>query len=367
MPTAEEIAIRIAENGPLAVQAIKRSVREGMGLSLKEALNKAVRSLEIGQSGLGGMLMKVPPEQKKQLVTGLTYPNSRRLFWIAAAFRSGWTIEDVARLTKIDPWFLYHIKELVDAEAEIISSKYDEKTLYEAKRLGFSDRYLAHLWDTTEKAVRELRYAKGIIPVYKLVDTCAAEFEAYTPYYYSTYEQEDESRASDKKKIMILGGGPNRIGQGIEFDYCCVHAAFALKELGYETIMVNSNPETVSTDYDTSDKLYFEPLTFENVMDIIENEKPDGVIVQFGGQTPLNLAVPLKKAGAKIIGTTPESIDIAEDRDKFKTLLKKLNITQPDNGIATSFEGAREIAGTIGYPVVVRPSYVLGGRAMEIV
>ncbi len=194
-----------------------------------------------------------------------------------------------------------------------------------------------------------------------------AEFEAYTPYFYSTYEEEDESRISDRKKIMILGGGPNRIGQGIEFDYCCVHAAFALEELGYETIMVNSKPETVSTDYDTSDKLYFEPLTFENVLDIAESEKPDGVIVQFGGQTPLNLATALKKAGVKIIGTTPESIDVAEDRDKFKTLLKKLGLTQPDNGIATSFEEAREIAASIGFPVVVRPSYVLGGRAMEIV
>ena len=203
--------------------------------------------------------------------------------------------------------------------------------------------------------------------MFKLVDTCAAEFEAYTPYYYSTYEHEDESRASERKKIMILGGGPNRIGQGIEFDYCCVHAAFALKELGFETIMVNSNPETVSTDYDTSDKLYFEPLTFENVLDIVEKEKPDGVIVQFGGQTPLNLAVALKKAGVKIIGTTPESIDVAEDRDKFKSFLKKLNLTQPENGIAVTFDEAREVANIIGYPVVVRPSYVLGGRAMEIV
>ncbi len=242
-----------------------------------------------------------------------------------------------------------------------------EELLWRAKRYGFSDRQMAEIIGVTEEEIRADRLKKGIKSVFKLVDTCAAEFEAYTPYYYSTYELEDESRPSDRKKIMILGGGPNRIGQGIEFDYCCVHAAFALKDLGYETIMVNSNPETVSTDYDTSDKLYFEPLTFENVLDIAESEKPDGVIVQFGGQTPLNLAVPLQRAGVKIIGTTPESIDVAEDRDKFKSLLKELGLTQPENGIAVSFEEARKIATTIGYPVVVRPSYVLGGRAMEIV
>jgi carbamoyl-phosphate synthase large subunit len=237
----------------------------------------------------------------------------------------------------------------------------------QAKRYGFSDRQLGDILGQTEHTVRKWRTQQGIESVFKLVDTCAAEFEAYTPYYYSTYEREDESRGSERKKIMILGGGPNRIGQGIEFDYCCVHAAFALKGLGFETIMVNSNPETVSTDYDTSDKLYFEPLTFENVLDIAAKEKPDGVIVQFGGQTPLNLAVSLQKAGVPIIGTTPESIDIAEDRDKFKSLLKKLNLTQPENGIAVTFHEAKEVANIIGYPVVVRPSYVLGGRAMEIV
>jgi carbamoyl-phosphate synthase large subunit len=346
-----------------------KSVGETMaiGRTFKEALNKAVRSLEIGQSGLGGMLMKVPPEEKKQLVTGLTYPNSRRLFWIAAAFRSGWTIEDVARLTKIDPWFLYQIKELVDAEAEIVSAGQDIPCLYEAKRLGFSDRYLAHLWDTTEKAVRELRYAKGIIPVYKLVDTCAAEFEAYTPYYYSTYEDEDESNPSSRPKVIILGGGPNRIGQGIEFDYCCVHASFALREMGYESIMINSNPETVSTDYDISDKLFFEPLTLEDVLHVIRREKPFGVIVQFGGQTPLNLARGLFEAGVPILGTSPEAIDRAEDRQLFLEIVKKLNLKQPANGTVISVEEALNVAHRIGYPVLVRPSYVLGGRSMEII
>jgi carbamoyl-phosphate synthase large subunit len=236
-----------------------------------------------------------------------------------------------------------------------------------AKRYGFSDRQIAQFIGLSEMEIRDLRKKQGIQSVFKLVDTCAAEFEAYTPYYYSTYETEDESRASEREKVMILGGGPNRIGQGIEFDYCCVHASFALKELGYETIMVNSNPETVSTDYDTSDKLYFEPLTLENVLDIIDREKPSGIIVQFGGQTPLNLALPLKKAGATIIGTAPEMIDVAEDREKFNIILNKLNLTQPENGTAMSFAEAREVAHTIGYPVVVRPSYVLGGRAMEIV
>ena len=346
-----------------------KSVGETMaiGRTFKEALNKAVRSLEIGQSGLGGLLMKVPPEEKKQLVTGLTYPNSRRLFWIAAAFRSGWTIEDVTRLTKIDPWFLYQIKELVDAEAEIVSGAHEENTLYEAKRLGFSDRYLAHLWDTTEKAVRELRYDKGIIPVYKLVDTCAAEFEAYTPYYYSTYEDEDESNPSSRPKVVILGGGPNRIGQGIEFDYCCVHASFALREMGYESIMINSNPETVSTDYDISDKLFFEPLTLEDVLHVIRREKPMGVIVQFGGQTPLNLARGLFEAGVPILGTSPDAIDRSEDRQQFLEIVKKLNLKQPANGTVVSVEEALKVADRIGYPVLVRPSYVLGGRSMEII
>ncbi len=244
----------------------------------------------------------------------------------------------------------------------------EAKTLLrEAKEMGFSDRQLAHLWGGTEAEISRLRHDWGITPVYKVVDTCAAEFEAYTPYYYSTYEQECEIRPCDKEKIIILGGGPNRIGQGIEFDYCCCHAVFALRELGYETIMVNSNPETVSTDYDTADRLYFEPLTFEDVMHLVEAEKPKGVIIQFGGQTPLKLAVPLERAGVPILGTSPDSIDLAEDRKRFGALIEELGIRQPDNGTATSYEEARVIVAKIGYPVLVRPSYVLGGRAMEIV
>jgi len=347
-----------------------KSVGEAMaiGRTFKEALQKGFRSLETGRFGIVNDRLpgiEDPEFLRQKLIT----PNSERVFYIRHALKAGMGVEDVYGLSGIDRWFIKNIQEIVECEGDLgqWEGKIPGELLRRSKKLGFSDRQIGDLTGQGEEEVRALRLEKGIRSVFKLVDTCAAEFEAYTPYYYSTYEQEDESRISGKKKIMILGGGPNRIGQGIEFDYCCVHAAFALKELEYETIMVNSNPETVSTDYDTSDKLYFEPLTFENVMDIIENEKPDGVIVQFGGQTPLNLAVPLKKAGARIIGTTPESIDVAEDRDKFKTLLKKLDLMQPDNGIATSFEEAKEIAGTIGYPVVVRPSYVLGGRAMEIV
>jgi len=347
-----------------------KSVGEAMaiGRTFKESFQKGFRSLETGRFGIVNDRLpgiEDPELLRQKLIT----PNSERVFYIRHALKAGMGIEEICGLSGIDRWFIKNIQEIVECEGELgqWGRKIPEELLRRSKKLGFSDRQIGDFTGQSEGEVRVLRLEKGIRSVFKLVDTCAAEFEAYTPYYYSTYEQEDESRVSDRKKIMILGGGPNRIGQGIEFDYCCVHAAFALKELGYETIMVNSNPETVSTDYDTSDKLYFEPLTFENVMDIIENEKPDGVIVQFGGQTPLNLAVSLKKAGAMIIGTTPESIDVAEDRDKFKTLLKKLNLMQPDNGIATSFEEAKEIAGTIGYPVVVRPSYVLGGRAMEIV
>ena len=242
-----------------------------------------------------------------------------------------------------------------------------EVLLREAKQMGFSDRQLAHLWDSTEAKIARLRRSWGITPVYKTVDTCAAEFEAYTPYHYSTYEQETEVRPCDKEKIIILGGGPNRIGQGIEFDYCCCHAVFALRELGYETIMVNSNPETVSTDYDTSNRLYFEPLTFEDVMNLVEAERPKGVIIQFGGQTPLKLAVPLERAGVPVLGTSPDSIDLAEDRKRFGALIEELGIRQPENGTASSFDEARLIAEKIQYPVLVRPSYVLGGRAMEIV
>ncbi len=357
-----------------------KSVGEAMsiGRTFKEALQKGFRSLETGVFGIADDRLPGLNDLefiKKKLLT----PNKDRVFYIRHAMRLGMTIDELYELTYIDRWFLKNIEEILECEREIETHKKDlpifsgsgeglpGELMNRAKRYGFSDRQIADILGQSEHTIREWRTQQNIESVFKLVDTCAAEFEAYTPYYYSTYEQEDESRSSERKKIMILGGGPNRIGQGIEFDYCCVHAAFALKDLGYETIMVNSNPETVSTDYDTSDKLYFEPLTFENVLDIAAKEKPDGVIVQFGGQTPLNLAVALKKAGVHIIGTTPESIDIAEDRDKFKSLLKKLNLTQPENGIAVTFDEAKEVANVIGYPVVVRPSYVLGGRAMEIV
>ena len=357
-----------------------KSVGEAMsiGRTFKEALQKGFRSLETGVFGITDDRLpglNDPEFIKKKLLT----PNKDRVFYIRHAMRLGMTIDELYELTYIDRWFLKNIEEILECEREIETHKKDlpifsgsgeglpGELMNRAKRYGFSDRQLGDILGQSEHTIRAWRTQQNIESVFKLVDTCAAEFEAYTPYYYSTYEREDESRSSERKKIMILGGGPNRIGQGIEFDYCCVHAAFALKDLGYETIMVNSNPETVSTDYDTSDKLYFEPLTFENVLDIAAKEKPDGVIVQFGGQTPLNLAVALKKAGVHIIGTTPESIDIAEDRDKFKSLLKKLNLTQPENGIAVTFDEAKEVANVIGYPVVVRPSYVLGGRAMEIV
>jgi carbamoyl-phosphate synthase large subunit len=357
-----------------------KSVGEAMaiGRTFKEALQKGFRSLETGAYGITDDRRRVGPGDLELIKQKLIVPNKDRVFFVRHALQAGMGVEEIHALSMIDRWFLKNIEEIVELEKELDAYKADlpifsrKETipvdlLRKAKRYGYSDRQLGTILGLTEDEVRQWRIGLGVESVFKLVDTCAAEFEAYTPYYYSTYETENESRHSDRKKIMILGGGPNRIGQGIEFDYCCVHAAFALKELGYETIMVNSNPETVSTDYDTSDKLYFEPLTLENVLDIVNREQPDGVIVQFGGQTPLNLAVPLKKAGVPIIGTTPESIDVAEDREKFKALLKKLNLTQPENGIATSFEEAKVVARLIGYPIVVRPSYVLGGRAMEIV
>ncbi|MFH1854252.1 MAG: carbamoyl-phosphate synthase large subunit, partial [Candidatus Omnitrophota bacterium] len=340
-----------------------KSVGETMaiGRTFKEALQKALRGLEIGHVGLDNKSnYNDIPDKKIEL--RLKEPNASRIFYIKYALQKGYSIENIYKLTGIDPWFIHNIKEIVDFEKEISLGN-----LLRAKQLGFSDAQIARLTNFDELSIRDLRKKQGIIPTFKLVDTCAAEFEAYTPYYYSTYETECEARVSKKKKIMILGGGPNRIGQGIEFDYCCCHASFALKELGYETIMVNSNPETVSTDYDTSDKLYFEPLTFEDVMNIIDKEKPDGVIVQFGGQTPLNLAHKLKEAGAHIIGTSVCSIDKAENRDKFARVLKKLKIEQPANGSTTSNQAALRIAKKIGYPVLVRPSYVLGGRAMKIV
>ncbi len=357
-----------------------KSVGEAMaiGRTFKEALQKGFRSLETGAYGIIDDRHPPGPEDLEAIKQKLIVPNKDRVFFIRHALKAGMNIDEIYGLSKIDRWFLKNIEELVSFEKELEAYKSDlplfsrqdgmsVDLMRRAKRYGYADRQLGTILGVSEEEVRKWRIEHGVESVFKLVDTCAAEFEAYTPYYYSTYETENESRDSDTKKIMILGGGPNRIGQGIEFDYCCVHAALALKELGYETIMVNSNPETVSTDYDTSDKLYFEPLTLENVLDIVKREKPDGIIVQFGGQTPLNLAVPLKKAGAVIIGTSPESIDIAEDREKFKALLKKLKLTQPENGIATSFAEAKEVARVIGYPIVVRPSYVLGGRAMEIV
>ena len=354
-----------------------KSVGETMaiGRTFKESLQKGIRSLEIGRHGLGADGKSVSAAIEKPLTLStieqkLTTPNSERIFYLREALLKGMTPDEIYKKTGIDPWFLFQIKQIVDLEQDLAAAGIDNMApdmLRKAKEYGFSDVQLAWLTGVDEETIAKKRKDYGIIPVYKLVDTCAAEFRASTPYYYSTYEMETEARVSNKKKVMILGGGPNRIGQGIEFDYCCVHAAFALREEGVECIMVNSNPETVSTDYDTSDKLYFEPLTKEDVMHIIETEKPDGVIVQFGGQTPLNLAGPLFKAGVPIIGTSPESIDRAEDRELFQTMLKKLGLVQPANGTATDVEGAAELAEGIGYPVIVRPSYVLGGRAMKIV
>ncbi len=343
-----------------------KSVGEVMaiGRTFREALQKGIRSLEPSTP------WSAPAEiSQANLNEKLAIPGPDRIHWIFTALRRGVTVEEIVALTKIDPWFLRQIQEITDLERkleEVTLETVPSELLYEAKRAGESDERLAQLWNTTAATVRQARARHGIRPVFKRVDTCAAEFESFTPYLYSTYETEDEAEAVDRPKIMILGSGPNRIGQGIEFDYCCCHAAFALKEDGYETIMVNCNPETVSTDYDTSDRLYFEPLTLEDVLAVIEREKPQGVIVQFGGQTPLNLAMGLKRNGANIIGTTPESIDLAEDRKWFGKLLDELTIPQPQNGTALTPEEAARVATEIGLPVLVRPSYVLGGRAMVI-
>ncbi|MBI4481953.1 MAG: carbamoyl-phosphate synthase large subunit [Acidobacteria bacterium] len=348
-----------------------KSVGEVMaiGRNFKEALQKGLRSLETGRTLASE---KVEPER---LHERLVQPNPHRLAYLRYALQHGYSIEELAELTRIDPWFIDQIQQILEISRELGKHTLESAPadlLREAKRAGFSDLRLAQIFQgngagASEDDVRRRRKELGIVPVFKRVDTCAAEFESYTPYLYSSYETEDETLPTKRKKIMILGSGPNRIGQGIEFDYCCCHASFALKEAGYETLMVNCNPETVSTDYDTSDRLYFEPLTFEDVMNIVEAEKPDGVIVQFGGQTPLNLAMRLHRAGVPIIGTSPESIDLAEDRERFSGLLSALQIPQPDHGIAWSAQEAQQVAGRIGYPLLVRPSYVLGGRAMVIV
>jgi len=344
-----------------------KSVGEVMaiGRNFQESLQKALRGLEVGVDGFN--LKSVDMEK---IGDELAYPRGERLWYVADAFGVGMSLEDIHRFTRIDPWFLVQIKDLVDTELEIETKSladFGEVELRALKRKGFSDRRLAYLWKTTEHEVRKKRHALGIRPVYKRVDTCAAEFETGTAYMYSTYDEEDESRPTANRKIMVLGGGPNRIGQGIEFDYCCVHAALALREDGFETIMVNCNPETVSTDYDTSNRLYFEPLTLEDVLEIVDKEKPEGVIVQFGGQTPLKLARALEAAGVPIIGTSPDSIDRAEDRERFQKLLDELKLLQAPNRTARTEDEALAAAKEIGYPVVVRPSYVLGGRAMEIV
>ncbi|MGD2098782.1 MAG: carbamoyl-phosphate synthase large subunit [Desulfobacterales bacterium] len=356
-----------------------KSVGETMaiGRTFKEALQKGLRSLEIGRYGLGadGKDPVRDPEGKNGLPSQseiqqkLTSPNSQRIFYLRYALLMGIPVRTIYRMTGIDPWFIHQIAQIVDLERQIQNAgiTLPDTLLKQAKEWGFSDIQLAHLLGASEADIKKRRTTLGLKPVYKLVDTCAAEFKAATPYYYSTYELENEARVSDRKKVMILGGGPNRIGQGIEFDYCCVHASFALREEGVESIMVNSNPETVSTDYDTSDKLYFEPLTHEDVLHIVETENPTGVIVQFGGQTPLNLSVGLHAAGVPILGTQPESIDRAEDRKLFQAMLNKLGLIQPANGTAVNVDDALKVAETIGYPVVVRPSYVLGGRAMKIV
>jgi carbamoyl-phosphate synthase large subunit len=344
-----------------------KSVGEVMaiGRTFQESLQKALRGLEVGVDGFN--LKTVDPDK---IGDELAYPRAERLWYVADAFGIGMTLEELHGYTKIDPWFLAQIKEIVDLELAVEKRTLESLTrdeFRELKRKGFADRRLAYLFKRTEDEVRARRHALGLRPVYKRVDTCAAEFATQTAYMYSTYEDECEARPTDRRKVMVLGGGPNRIGQGIEFDYCCVHAAMALREDGFETIMVNCNPETVSTDYDTSDRLYFEPLTLEDVLEIVHVEKPWGVIVQFGGQTPLKLARDLERNGVPIIGTTPDMIDMAEDRERFQQMLHRLKLKQPPNRTARTEEAAIKAADEIGYPLVVRPSYVLGGRAMEIV
>ena len=344
-----------------------KSVGEAMaiGRTFKESLQKALRSLETGRFGLGSDGKDGTPDTD-YIRERLTIPNAQRIFFVRLAFEAGLSLEAIHEHTGMDPWFLRNIEDIINSEREL-GTDLDGFDFLRAKKLGFSDPQIAHLTQTTIDQVRNARKQAGVTPTYRLVDTCAAEFEAHTPYFYSTYGIENESRGGDKKRVMILGGGPNRIGQGIEFDYCCVHASFALKELGFETIMVNSNPETVSTDYDISDKLYFEPLTLEDVLNIYEEQNCWGAIVQFGGQTPLNLAADLERHGCNIIGTSPKSIEQAEDRKFFSSLLDHLGLQQAPAGTATSVKEALDVARNIGYPVLVRPSFVLGGRAMMIV
>jgi len=393
-PTVDYCVFKICrftfEKFPQAQRVINTSMKAvgeamSIGRNFREALQKGIRSTETGRFGLGSdgkdkitdeSLTSPSEDLINEVKRKIRIPNDERLFFIRYGLKLGLTIDEIYELSKIDRWFIDNMRQIVKLEEEI--KKYKSKNikseikipaelLKKAKRYGFSDMQLAYLLNSTEKKVRSYRKRCNIKTVYKLVDTCGGEFKATRPYYYSTYETSDESQPSGNRKVLLLGGGPNRIGQGIEFDYCCCHASYALKEEGIESIMVNCNPETVSTDYDTSDKLYFEPLTVEDVLNIVDIEKPIGVIVQFGGQTPLNISVPLAKAGVNILGTSPDSIDRAEDRKRFQQMLKKLKLIQPDNGTATSFEGAKKVANRIGYPVVVRPSYVLGGRAMEIV
>ncbi|HYJ86017.1 MAG TPA: carbamoyl-phosphate synthase large subunit [Pyrinomonadaceae bacterium] len=343
-----------------------KSVGEVMaiGRTFKEALFKGLRSLEAVKP------LRLEDVSDDELQRKLARPNSQRFSYITYALQHGWPIAEIYRLSRVDPWFLEQLQDVMEIQQGIEGRKLEDisaELLRSFKEVALSDRRLAYLTEKTEDEVREYRKRLGVVPVYKRVDTCGAEFESFTPYLYSTYESESEADPTDRRKIMILGSGPNRIGQGIEFDYCCCHASFALRDAGFETIMVNCNPETVSTDYDTSDRLYFEPLTFEDVMNIVDVEKPEGVIVQFGGQTPLNLAMRLHKAGVPIIGTSADAIDLAEDRKRFGALLTELGIPQPENGMAATGEEAKKVAAEIGYPVLVRPSYVLGGRAMAIV
>ncbi|MGB9668602.1 MAG: carbamoyl-phosphate synthase large subunit, partial [Thermosulfidibacteraceae bacterium] len=371
---------KFPEANPILTTQMK-SVGEVMaiGRTFKEALGKAIRSLEIGSYGFE----ELQNATEEEIRWNLRNPTSKRIWYIGEAIRRGYSIDEIYELSKIDRWFLKNIADIIDVEERLKKEPLTKELLFEAKQSGISDVRIAQLTKKTEEEIRGIRYKWTIKPTYKIVDTCAGEFEAYTPYMYSTYEKpfgrikedrsiehivdEDFPPTSNKNKVIILGSGPNRIGQGIEFDYCCVHSVFGLKEIGFETIMINCNPETVSTDYDTADRLYFEPLTLEDVLHVIEREKPIGIILQFGGQTPLKLAKALEELGVRILGTKATAIDIAEDREKFKELVDKLNLMQPPSGTARSLEEAIRVAEEIGYPVLVRPSYVLGGRAMEIV